>query len=290
MAGRAAPFLFALAFGVPLAGCPQQAEPPAPPVAVTVPSVRGTSAAMTPVAASASSISASSSAHGFAWSPLTRLADDVASLVLAALRGQPLPTALPTEPVEADQLVAYRGEERPQLDTLQFVAFGMDVEMVYEADPAASGRAAPGVEAALLLTRIGLRVVMLRRGSFDVPSPLPSWLTAARGAARGIVATARQGRLGSWVLDEEQSALFGDYWPWVRRELPSEETVHEVEAWLAAAGEPRGYDVDDLVVVARDETRQLFAMTLELAAGSGEPVLGARPLVRVRKVGAVPLP
>lgn len=267
-----------------VAGCSGSLEPgPTEPVAVTVPPVVGEAGAGMAEAEPDGSVSdRASSRYGFAWSPVTPLADDVAALVDAALRGEPLPTALPTERIEPDRLVSYGGSTRPASGPLDYLVFGVGVEIAF-GTPSASGEASgPGLEAVLVLTATGLHLGMLRQGRFATVEPPPAWLAGVGAAVRGMLVAARDRRLASWVLDERQRSPFGSYWQRVQRELPSDHTIRAIEDFVAEAGPPRGYEVDDLMLLARDSAGRLFSIALGMDEQGGEVVLDARPLVRLR--------
>jgi hypothetical protein len=104
----------------------------------------------------------------------------------------------------------------------------------------------------------------------------------------GVLAAARDRRLGRMVVGEELRPLFGDYWAQIERELPSPDGIRDIETFVAAAGKPQAYDVDDLVLLGRDGERGLYSFSFNLDNHDGQVVLDARPLIRVSRVGTLP--
>jgi hypothetical protein len=211
------------------------------------------------------------------------LAEDIAALVLAALRGERLRGTIPTERAEPGQLVRYVDAVRPDPASLRFIALAMGLEVTFSPPSGTANDQAPGLRSVVVLTADGVHLALLRRdGVPPKPRPLPRWLNGAAGVTDGILAAAHASQLGPLMVADPLRTTFGSYLREVQKDVPSAEELRGIEAFVSSAGLPTGYEVRDLVLLGRDATERLFAFFLTLDEQDGQIVLDAHPLVRVR--------
>jgi hypothetical protein len=220
----------------------------------------------------------------FGTTPLSPLARQVTALVMAALRGEPLPTAIPTEPIDPERVVSWGDDPRPDSDSLEILAFAIEIDIALPV----TGATAPGgsgdqtVRAFVLLSRSGLKIAKLGLRGPDRAALLPAWLEGAHAVAADVVSAARQGKLAAMVLSESEAASYGKQAEGLVDELPTQTRIDEVQSLVRAAGEPVGTEVDRLGLLVRDASGRLYSCVLNVDEHRGKTVLDSRPLVRVR--------
>ena len=274
--------LFAITIAASLAGCGgREVDQPTTPT----PEVREVSR----------STPSRPSSYGYAESPITELATAVTEIALAALREEPLPEGVIAieEPHPDQPLVRIRSDAELNLEELEVLGIGLELEIMLgaheeegEAPPEPTEQEAT-LKTAVFLTSHGLCVVGLQVRSPRLGRPLPSDQPGIAELAEDILERLRNDSLQAIFIGEPQRAAIGSdrVWGELTEGLPRPAELARAASFARANERPRGFGFDDLAILIRDGSGNLFAVVLDLEHGSdGSLELDSRPLIRVQPV------
>ena len=267
-----------------LAGC---SAPPAKPIIAPPPTVAATVAEtataplVTPPTPEAPPTPTTGSFR-FAEGPLTDFGTKLVQVTHAAVHGEPLPSVLPLEKIRpGTELIRWRGDKPTNIDEIEFVAFWM--ELGFSVLP--TGATEPqAINTVVFLSATGVRLLELGLTAMRHDDQPPPWLAGAADVARVIVTEAKAGRLSAMFIDEPERRLFANdviYDRWLQ-ERPAPEVVDRAQALARTAGEPVGYSLNDLGLVASDGKGKVYMFKMDIDTADGKRVLDTRPFAKVK--------
>jgi hypothetical protein len=251
-----------------LAACGGGGPPPEPPKPISTPAPPAPTREVEP----AEAVPAPAPATGrFGDSPLAPFAEELVSVVEAALAKRPLPrVAFPIERHDPeDELVRSDG---PVPTGLEYIALALELELALDAG---------GIELLLFVSRHGVKLMGIEKGGGADRNPPPAWFPVAT-IADEILADLRADRLDRWWVGEPEKQLLG---PALARELDKERSdpdeVEEAKQVVARGARLQGVEIDDVTLVARDARGAVYGLRMQFENGD-RPELDSHPLVRVK--------
>ncbi len=247
-----------------------------------------------PTSTVASPDAAPRSGRPYAPSAITPLAEELTDLALAAVAGAPVaPPPLPLAgPLASPAPVEWR--DAPPSGPLTVLGIAFEVELVMkrgEPTQDAEGPAQYGaIRLTLALSQGGLRVVGLRPRVLsrrDLGGRLPAGLEPLRAVSRDLLAAIRAEDIGAYQLTDDDRALLDNETVWAQMEedrVPGAR-VRELAAMLQSMPEePIAYALDDVAVLARDPSANLYSLAFDLDPDGGSFALETAPLLAVRRL------
>lgn len=217
-------------------------------------------------------------------SSITPWLEPLAELALAALRGQPLPDAgIALAPDARTGPMVEQGELVPTpVPFLRITgAVVSEVDMTLEGVPDLSR-----LQISLALTQEGLRIAVVERrdnprGGAVLPADHPVHLTALE-----VIEELREGRSGPLLLTTEGCrGLLGNSSECERIPVQTDDSIDEVleglRVDLTTARGPTAYRFDDVILVARGPSDEIYGVILGLDCENGQLQIRGTPLVEV---------
>jgi hypothetical protein len=237
-------------------------------------------------------------APDFAPSSLTAFANQVTVVVGEVLDGrQPSRSPLPLAPSrDSEPLLKSRAPApTPRFADLEFIVFGMELEIVLTEDggapvaaPGAAGQppaAAPSAQpeagrlaSIVFLSRSGLKIAKLDARGASRSHAVPAALEGAKKFATEIFEAARRGNLESLFVGEpERQVLANDaLFAQLLKDRPDREALDRVQALAASRREPIGSSAA-IWVWSRPIRARTWSSPAWRRQGSGRPKTGERP-------------
>lgn len=226
-----------------------------------------------------------------AESALTPLAHEFELLTSILLSGRdPSESKLPIEPFEPTQkLVHARGHPSGNLETVFFSA-GVSIPMLGH-DDAISAKYGPHhvalgtVNVYFVLTPARLLVASVDATSQSRPVPLPGSLSPVETVSRKFVHDLRAGKEKSWMLTPaDQPALEREnIWdPEVYKSAADARA--KVIAKKSKSGEPLGFHLYSVELVARDEAGTLWDFRYSLEGIAGPHTIASDPILVMKRL------
>ena len=238
------------------------------------------------------------SPYGLAPTSLTPLADKMADIAFAALRGQPLPqNGIPVQPLAPGQILARQDPEGPMpVEGVAVFGFFVEAELVLRPGGGAyppGGLGSGGlygagdgtIRTAFFVDRAGMSVVEVAVREPREARPLAPALAGVGQAGIELLTALRDGSATQMLLDEADRIAVGNdaFYQEIASDRPSLTNLERAKTLAMSVPQPLGYRVDDAGVLARSQDGRVWMMAMEFEQDmSGAVALEASPLVRIR--------